>query len=50
MGLYRKKYDNKAVKKTLTIPSWLNKEAEKSHINYSQLLQEALINHLNLNH
>ncbi len=43
-----KEYDNKAVKKTLTIPSWLNKEAEKSHINYSQLLQEAIINYLEL--
>jgi antitoxin HicB len=43
-----KEYDNKAVKKTLTIPSWLNKEAEKSHINYSQLLQEAIINYLGL--
>ncbi|MFA5577313.1 MAG: type II toxin-antitoxin system HicB family antitoxin [Tissierellaceae bacterium] len=43
-----KEYDNKAVKKTLTIPAWLNKEAEKSHVNYSQLLQEALVNHLKL--
>lgn len=43
-----REYDNKAVKKTLTIPSWLNKEAEKSHINFSQILQEALINHLDL--
>lgn len=43
-----KEYDNKAVKKNLTIPSWLNKEAEKAHINFSQILQQALINHLDL--
>lgn len=32
----------KAVKKTLTIPAWLNTEAELAKINFSQLLQEAL--------
>ena len=41
-----KEYDNRAVKKTLTIPSWLNKEADKAHINYSHILQEALKEHL----
>jgi len=43
-----KMHDNKAIKKTLTIPSWLNKEAEKSHINFSQVLQKALIEHLHI--
>ena len=33
----------KAVKKTLTIPEWLNDEAEKRHINFSPVLQQALI-------
>lgn len=33
----------KAVKKTLTIPEWLNDEAEKRHINFSSVLQQALI-------
>jgi len=38
-----KKYrPKKAVKKTLTIPYWLNKLAEKEHINFSGVLQEAL--------
>ena len=32
----------KSVKKTLTIPAWLNKEAEKAGINFSKTLQEAL--------
>ena len=36
----------KAVKKTLTIPQWLNEEAERRHINFSSVLQQALINHL----
>lgn len=43
-----REYDNKAVKKTLTIPAWLNKEAEKSHLNYSHLLQEAIKKQLEL--
>lgn len=39
---YRRFYDNKAVKKTLTIPSWLNAMAEREHINFSAVLQKAL--------
>ena len=39
---YRKLYDNKAVKKTLTIPSWLNRIAEKQNVNFSAVLQSAL--------
>lgn len=39
---YLEKTDNKAVKKTLTIPSWLNKEAEKLNVNFSGILQDAL--------
>ena len=33
---------NKAIKKTLTIPKWLNDEAERYHVNFSQVLQIAL--------
>lgn len=43
---YRKENDNRAVKKTLTIPSWLNFKAEKANINFSQTLQNALIKEL----
>lgn len=39
---YRAERDHKSVKKTLTIPSWLNRAAEKQHLNFSQILQEAL--------
>lgn len=35
--------DSKAVKKTLTIPQWLNNRAVKSNINFSETLQNALI-------
>ena len=40
---YRKMYNNKAVKKTLTIPEWLNESATAMGLNFSQVLQEALI-------
>lgn len=40
---YAKRHNNKAVKKTLTIPAWLNEAAIKAEINFSQVLQEALL-------
>lgn len=40
---YRRKVDNKAVKKNCTIPYWLSVEAEKAGINYSRILQDALM-------
>lgn len=45
---YRKKYDNRAVKKTLSIPSWLNIQAEQAGVNFSQVLQDALREKLNV--
>lgn len=48
MDSYRKKFNNKAIKKTLTIPEWLNYLAEKNNINFSQVLQEALKEKLNI--
>lgn len=39
---YRKFYDNKAIKKTLTIPQWLNTMAEREGVNFSHELQSAL--------
>lgn len=41
--VYRKRNCSKAVKKTLTIPAWLNEEAIALDINFSQVLQEALM-------
>ena len=39
-------YDEKPVKKTLTIPSWLNQAAERKSVNFSVTLKEALIEKL----
>ena len=45
---YRKKVDNRAVKKNCTIPYWLSVEAERAGVNYSRLLQDAIISALGL--
>ncbi len=45
---YRRKIDTKTVRKNVTIPSWLNYEAEHAGINVSRVLQEALMNVLNV--
>lgn len=39
---YAEKYGNKAVRKNLTIPAWLNTFAESNQINFSKVLTEAL--------
>ena len=39
---YRKRNDNRAVKKNCTIPYWLSVRAEKENINFSEVLREAL--------
>lgn len=39
---YKRKHCNKTIKKTLSIPQWLNEEAIKNDINFSAVLQEAL--------
>ena len=45
---YSKVFKTKAIKKTLTIPEWLNDAATKANINFSNVLQEALISKLKL--
>ena len=45
---YQKKHNSRAVKKTLSIPEWLNEEATAKGVNFSQVLQEALMNKLNI--
>ena len=42
MDAYAEKYGNKAVRKNLTIPAWLNTFAEAKNINFSQVLQDSL--------
>ena len=39
---YEEKYGEKAVRKNLTIPAWLNSFAEKNNIKFSKLLQDTL--------
>lgn len=48
MPLFRMSVENSAVKKTLTIPKWLNDFAEKNKVNFSQVLQQALKEYLRL--
>ena len=43
MDAYAEKYGKKAVRKNVTIPAWLNSTAEARRINFSQVLQEALL-------
>ncbi|MCL2560397.1 MAG: type II toxin-antitoxin system HicB family antitoxin [Turicibacter sp.] len=43
-----KSRNKKAVKKTLSIPSWMNELALKANINFSQVLQDALSEKLDL--
>ena len=40
--------NTKSVKKTLTIPAWLNKRALDANINFSSLLQDALVKELKI--
>lgn len=47
--LVRSEMDNRAVKTNLTIPAWLKELAEAKGVNYSKLLQAALIDYLGLN-
>ena len=44
---YQKKHNSRAVKKTLSIPAWLNEEATGMGVNFSQVLQEALKEKIN---
>lgn len=48
MQLLHAKLDTRAVKKTLTIPYYLNQMAEKRKINFSQVLQTALRDQLGI--
>lgn len=46
--VYRRKHEMKFVKKNCTLPRWLCFEAEKAHLNFSQVLQAALKRELNI--
>ncbi|HZK18046.1 MAG TPA: type II toxin-antitoxin system HicB family antitoxin [Clostridia bacterium] len=48
MPIVRHEIENTSIKKTLTIPQWLNEIAEENKVNFSQILQAALKDYLNL--
>ncbi len=43
MTEYARQHSDKAVKKTLSIPMWLNTLCEEKNINFSKVLQDALL-------
>ena len=44
LAAYHRRTNARSVKKTLTIPEWLNEEALARNVNFSQVLQDALMN------
>ncbi|MDR0928420.1 MAG: type II toxin-antitoxin system HicB family antitoxin [Oscillospiraceae bacterium] len=46
---YRRYYETKSVKKTLSIPAWLNAKAQQANAPYSQILQQGLKDYLGIN-
>jgi len=45
---YRRRLDNKTVRRNVTLPNWLNLEADRANINVSRVLQDALMEKLNV--
>ena len=43
MGAYSDAHAHKSVRKNITIPAWLNAYGEAHHVNFSKILQEALL-------
>lgn len=48
LTLVKDKSINQSVKKTVTLPFWLRAIAEENNVNFSQLLQVAIKEHLNI--
>ena len=45
---YRRQNDTRSVKKTLSLPAWLNHQAEKANAPFSQILQQGLKKYLHI--
>lgn len=45
---YRRKADSRTVRRNVSLPSWLNLEAEKANLNVSKVLQDALMSELHV--
>jgi len=48
LSSYSERFSSKSIRKNLTIPQWLNTRAEKANVNFSQVLQEALLDQLKI--
>lgn len=48
LEVYRRRIDNKTVRRNVTLPNWLNQEAEAANLNVSRVLQDALMQKLNV--
>ena len=48
MPLIRSKMANQSVKKNCTVPKWLASVADQAHVNYSQVLQDGLMQRLGI--
>jgi predicted RNase H-like HicB family nuclease len=48
MPSFREKMDTKAVNRTVTLPKWLDKEAKNANLNYSQILQDGIMQRLSI--
>ena len=48
LALHREAFENRSVKKTLSIPAWLNRRAEQENVNFSRVLQDGLKNYLEI--
>lgn len=46
--LFRLKKDNERVKTNITLPAWLKRRAEAQNVNYSRLLESALLDYLHI--
>ena len=45
---YRRKHDNRTVRRNITLPAWLDEAVSNANINVSGFIQSALKQHLNL--
>ena len=48
MPSFRERMETKAVNRTITLPGWLDKEAKVANLNYSQILQDGIMQRLRI--
>ena len=48
MPSFREKMETKAINRTVTLPNWLDKEAKVASLNYSQILQDGIMQRLKI--